>query len=472
MILKNFIKQAFFKDIRFWIIFFFIIRLYGITNPPLEVAHNWRQTTVTMVARNFYETSPDILYPRVDFAGDKSGITGMEFPVLNYLIYLVSLVFGYSHWYGRIINLIISSIGVLFFYKIINKYFDKNVAFYSSIVLLSSIWFAYSRKIMPDTFSMSLTLIGFYFGTNYLDTKSKRFYNLILYFIFTLIGIISKLPSGYILILFLLFFVDKNISLTSKILFSATTILLIVPIVLWYFYWVPYLVYIYGFWHFFMGKEMSQGLNEICHNMNDTLAHFYDSALKYIGFSIFVFGLCIGFLQKNKMLLFIFLFSFLAFLIVIFKAGFTFSHHAYYIIPFVPIMALVCGYGLTKIVHQKIILIVITAIMLEGILNQQHEFFLKDKEIAIASLEKILDKFSNRKDLIVINSNDNPTPMYFSHHKGWLASNAQIVDENFMSAIKERGCKYVIILKQYLGTKVNLRYELVYNNEHYSIYKL
>ena len=36
------------KDIRFWIIFLFLLRLYGITNPPLEVGHNWRQTTVAM----------------------------------------------------------------------------------------------------------------------------------------------------------------------------------------------------------------------------------------------------------------------------------------------------------------------------------------------------------------------------------------------------------------------------------------
>ncbi|MFM6983581.1 MAG: hypothetical protein ACKOXF_05580, partial [Chitinophagaceae bacterium] len=78
------------KDIRFWIIVFFIVRLYGIMFPPLEVSHNWRQTTVTMVARNFTEDGAHLLYPKIDIAGEKSGITGMEFPVLNYLIYLVS----------------------------------------------------------------------------------------------------------------------------------------------------------------------------------------------------------------------------------------------------------------------------------------------------------------------------------------------------------------------------------------------
>lgn len=109
------------KDIRFWIILLFIIRLYGIKLPPLEVSHNWRQTTVTMVARNFYENNSNIFYPQIDIAGEKSGITGMEFPLLNYTIYLISKIFDYQHWYGRLINLILSSIGIYYFYKLIKN---------------------------------------------------------------------------------------------------------------------------------------------------------------------------------------------------------------------------------------------------------------------------------------------------------------------------------------------------------------
>jgi len=58
----NLLSNKLFSDIRFWILIFFAIRLFGITNPPLEIAHNWRQTTVTMVARNFYETKTNIFY--------------------------------------------------------------------------------------------------------------------------------------------------------------------------------------------------------------------------------------------------------------------------------------------------------------------------------------------------------------------------------------------------------------------------
>ncbi len=85
---------------------------------------------MTMVARNFYEVNNNIFYPRLDIDGEKTGVTGMEFPVFNYAIYLLSLVFGYEHWYGRLINLLITSIGIYFFYKTIKKYFDEELAFF------------------------------------------------------------------------------------------------------------------------------------------------------------------------------------------------------------------------------------------------------------------------------------------------------------------------------------------------------
>ena len=97
------------KDIRFWIFLFFLVRLFGITDPPLEAMHSWRQALTNMIARNFLEVSPNIFFPRIDTAGDLTGIIGSEFPLLSYLVFLVSEIFGYEHWYGRLINLIISS---------------------------------------------------------------------------------------------------------------------------------------------------------------------------------------------------------------------------------------------------------------------------------------------------------------------------------------------------------------------------
>ena len=118
-----------------------------------------------------------------------------------------------------------------------------------------SIWFTYSRKIMPDTFSMSLILASIYYGTNYFQSNSKRVLNLCLYFLLTTLGMLSKLPSAYLLSIFVLFVFDKKNELSKKILFSFISILSLIISVSWYFYWVPHLVETYHFWYFFIKAQ-------------------------------------------------------------------------------------------------------------------------------------------------------------------------------------------------------------------------
>jgi hypothetical protein len=83
----------------YWVLLFFgMVQLVGITDPPLEMAHSWRQSFTAMVTRNYVENGMDWLHPRIDMAGEKSGIVGAEFPLFNYLSMLLSRCFGYQHW--------------------------------------------------------------------------------------------------------------------------------------------------------------------------------------------------------------------------------------------------------------------------------------------------------------------------------------------------------------------------------------
>ena len=459
-----------FSDIRFWIVLFFVLRLFGITDPPLEVAHNWRQTTVTMAARNFAETDNNILYPRIDIAGEKTGITAMEFPVLNYLIYLASLVFGYAHWYGRLINLIISSIGILFFYKILKKYFSESLAFNSSFILILSVWFTYSRKVMPDTFSMSFIFMAFYYGSNYLD-KKQNLKNLLLYLFFALLGVLSKLPSAYILILFFPFILDKKISVKTKFFFVLVSGVVVSGLALYYFVWTPHLTEQFGFTHFFMGKPVMDGFMEICQHLDEAFEKFYEEALEYLGFLLYLAGIFFIIKTKNRTLLYVFSLASLGFLVIMFKAGFAFYHHSYYIIPFAPIMALVAAFTLEQIKNKKIVIALLSLVLIEAILNKNHDFYIKENHMAIMELEGRLDALGDKNDLILINSNNVPTPMYFAHRKGWVEFNEKVADQNFISEIKEKGLKYIVILKRAFGTEIHLDYKKVFEDENFCIYK-
>lgn len=459
-----------FSDVRFWILLTLLIRMIGITDPPIEIGHNWRQTTVTMVARNFLETDANILYPRIDIAGEKTGITGMEFPVFNYTIYLISNLFGYQHWYGRLLNVVISSLGVWFFYLLITRHFGAKIAFRATLVFLFSIWLSYSRKIMPDTFAVSLVIIGMYYFSNFI--KKSTYFHLIIGTILITLGILSKLPAGVVFTPFLLFLFSKKITLSTKSIILVSFSVILIPVIWWYFYWVPFLNTTFGFWHFFMGKSLSEGFQELTSNLPDFLEKFYGTSIFYIGFIVFVVGIFFTIKHKLHAIKWTLGISFFAILIIMLKSGQTFAHHTYYMIPFLPAMALVAGVGLASFRYKTISAILLIAIIAEGTLNQIADFRIPQSHLSLLELESELSAFSDTKDLIAINSGEVPTPMYFAYRKGWVETNQNLLNEEYISELKMKGLRFIVVLKNGFGTETSLPYPIQLENKNYLIYSL
>ena len=466
-------KEKFAPDIRFWILLFFVFRLYGITNAPLEIGHSWRQSLTNMIARNFLEVNNTILYPRIDMDGNKTGIIASEFPFFNYLIYLVSELFGYAHWYGRLINLSVSSIGVFYFFKLLKRFFTEELAFYASLILLSSIWFAFSRKSMPDTFCMSIVIIGVYYGFQYV--YEKRLSHLFAFFLFSVLAVLCKIPALYLLSVLAIPLFDKQIAFSLKRNIVLTGIALLFVTYAWYFYWVPYLLAAYGFQLYFP-KQFIEGILELIAYAPHTLEKFYFSALQsFIAFIAFVAGLILIVKRKERTALFIYIISTLFFILFIIKTGFVFSVHNYYVIPYVPVMAFVAGFAILEIKSQKWKVCVVTLIIIEGILNQQHDFRIKDSEKYKLTLEAIADRVSSKNDLIAINGDKNPQLMYFIHRKGWSVSMQQLLDVPYLSGIKDAGCKYLFLDKHKLElpvTALKLNFISVFENEDFVVYSL
>lgn len=454
-------------DIRFWVFFFFIIRLVGITNPPLETGHNWRQSLTCMIARNFYEDRANILYPAIDYAGSHSGIIGSEFPFYNYLIYLVSVIFDYTHWYGRLINLIVSSLGIYFFYLLVRNLTNKKIAFNSAIIFLSSIWFAFSRKTMPDTFSISLVIIGLYYGYTYIVSGLKL--KLLLFFLLTTLGVLCKIPAlSLISVLCVLFFM-KSVPIQRKIPIGILTLVCIGIISLWYFYWVPHLVSRFNNQLYFP-RDFLVGLKEIIPLTGDFSKNFYFNALQsYIAFLFCLVGVFITFSGNNTYLKLGVLIVSGVFFLFILKTGIVFPLHNYYVIPIVPLMALMAGAGLEK-VKDRYQYILLSLIMLEGIFNQQHDFFLKKSELYKMEVEELTATNTKNDDLIVINGGQSPQEIYLAHRKGWTVSNEKI-DSASLHLYKDAGASFLIINRRTYPGQINYL-PLIANGSDYSLYRL
>ena len=459
------------------ILLFFLIRLYGISNPPLERNHNWRQATTNMYARNFLEVDNNIFYARVDMAGELSGITAKEFPLFNYCIYLCARVFGWQHWYGRLINLMVSSFGVWFFYLLVKKYLEprlpalERLAFYACIFLLAGIWFGHSRAILPDTFSSSLVLAGLYFGLEYL--YQAKWQHLAFFFVLAAAGTLSKLPSGFLLAALVLPLLSHEVPKPRKfgLAFAGGVILSMAG--WWYFYWIPHVVHTYGFEHYPM-RDLLTGFREILSDLPETAERFYVSATKgFTFFGLYLGGLVLVILRRYRLLLRLWLLLSFVFLFYMFKAGASFYHHNYYVVPFAPVMSLVAAVSICEIKTPKWRVLLLMAVLAEGIGNQQDAFRIRADEQPKLTLEAIADSLSQPAARVAFYTEDgNPQELYFAHRKGWVCNSHEILNPDYLALLRSKGGELLFVNKKQWSRKVWPDLPKVYEDKHYVVFSL
>ena len=137
--------------------------------------------------------------------------------------------------------------------------------------------------------------------------------------------------------------------------------------------------------------------------------------------------------------------------------------------PFIPFMAFSAGAAINRS-KRWILVIILLAIGIEGITRKWEDQFIKSGR-EIEHLESSIASIVQPDDLIVVNSNEYPTPLYFAHRKGWLASNDQLQKPKFIERLKQKGCRYALVLKKRFGTEVNLPYERSLETDLFILYK-
>jgi hypothetical protein len=465
----SFFRQNWFSDIRFYIGILFLLRLWGITNPPVDGNHGWRQSLTCMVARNLVEVDSNPLYPRADqFGGDKTGIFGGEFPLLQELIAGVSSVFGYDHWYGRLINLIVTSIGIYLFYLLLAMWTSQRTAFYSTLFLLLSLWFMFGRKIMPDTFSVSLTIAGVYFAS--LFAKSQKWHHLVWVFLLFTLGGLSKLPAAFVFILIPFITLSSSLSVLKKVSLFAVTGIASVIVLWWYFIWNPHLVNTFGSNIMFV-KSFGEGFFELSQESHQLMEKFYFACTQsYLATLVCLIGL-IWILVKERGLRWpiISLLGMLSLFMV--KVGGVFAVHNYYMIPFAPLYALGGGYLLSNIKLQKISIAILFIVAVESMTHQIGDLSYPHKRAYKLELESIVNSILEKGETIALVSDINPLEMYCSHRKGWLVWPDEVVKASKIKELAAAGCRLVVVNKVNYK-EVFLEEKLVFENENYRIYSI
>ena len=169
------------------------LRLYQITQPFTD-AFSWRETSVAMMAENFYRKDWNIFYPEVNWSGPGPGYQGREFQTVSYLAALFYLVVGQHDWVGRGVALLFGLWGIFALYQLVRRVWDEEHALAGAAVMAvlpGSVFI--ERSFLPDPAMVALVVTSFWMFVTYLQTGRSRY--LLLAGVIGAWGFCTKIPG-------------------------------------------------------------------------------------------------------------------------------------------------------------------------------------------------------------------------------------------------------------------------------------
>jgi 4-amino-4-deoxy-L-arabinose transferase-like glycosyltransferase len=455
------------SSIFFWIALFFLVHLIGIWNPPIEAAHSWRQATGLMVARNYFEGNTSFWYPMVDETSGGTGIIGMEFPLMYYIQGKLGVLFGFHAGIGRLLNVLISTLGLVYFFALVRRFTSEKTAFYSTLLLMVSCFFMYSRKVMPDTEALAVYLMGIYYFFEAL--RFGRWKDVLLSFMMLSLGLLLKI-SVLPLLAFVVFAYVKTSNEPKKPGVFLIPFLSLIPACIWYFIWNPYLAEHFGSWYN-LGGGLVDGSRAFLESPFLLLQQLvFHPFVSYLAFALCLYGIIrivkhgVSWEWKLSLPLFLLLFTGYAL-----KSGVIFLTHEYYILPAVPLLAILGGYALSTL--GKYAWVLMLCISIEAIGNQLYDFRLNSSEAYKLGLGPIADRYISTDALVAINGNSNPQELYLLGRKGWNLSDETLRQKAMVNELRGKACSYLVINKRTLPSLPDFG-TIIYDGVDYQIIQL
>ena len=195
MVIRN-ITSRLFAD--YWPIVTILIiaaalRLDNVTQPFVD-DNAWRESSVAMMAQNFYQRSWNIFYPEVNWVGPGPGYQGREFQTISYSAALLYTLFGRHDWIGRCLAVTFGLLGIFALYQLVRLLWNQQLAItaaalmtvYTGVIRLE-------RSFLPDPAMVSLVVTSFWMLTLYLKTDERRY--LVLAVVIGALGALTKIPG-------------------------------------------------------------------------------------------------------------------------------------------------------------------------------------------------------------------------------------------------------------------------------------
>jgi len=336
------------RSILFLLVFFSIFFITGLNKTlPLrpQSIHQWAQCDRASVALNFSRDTYNILKPQIHFQSRGDGITGMEFPFVNYTVGMLYRIFGFHEFIYRVVMSIIITLG-LFAAFMMSFLLIKNIyyAFYSVLLfLLSPVLLYYTPNFIPDTASLGLMLIAWYIYIKWRTQPSLKFIFLLILIItlsclIKITGIISVITMIIITLLELLQKNKYGIEKSSLIRILASLFIPLLLTTIWYYY-ANWLSIKHGSAAFLLHWRPVKDIDQVFYFLSEIKKTWFKQYYSKYFYYFLVFTIPILILMRkhcNMLLLRITLLLWMGNIIFFILMLEQFPNHDYYIIALLP----------------------------------------------------------------------------------------------------------------------------------------
>lgn len=333
-------------------------------NKDLIGVHVWRQTQTQWNTVNFYRHDMNILNPRTStFDNNGNDISRFEFPIMQWLVALMMKIFGDAIIVTRLCYFtvgVFASLGIYRILKMLTGHLMGSM-FGTWAFTFSPVFFYYTINPLPDTFALFAAIWFLYYFFKF--RKTKQLSCIAYSAIFLMLAGFAKLQ--YLMFASVMFiYLLQNIKqrLTYKIILIY--LIAVLPVAAWYMYVIPS----WGDNGILFGifkKFDSEKYNAILEYHKKIM--FPDILMNEMTTYMFVAG-CFFLLFYRRLwriefwMLFVGALTCVAYWLL--ELNMIDVIHDYYMMPFLPFLYIVIGYGFVCLWRRDIIFKIIVLVFI------------------------------------------------------------------------------------------------------------
>lgn len=423
-----------------------------------DLTHLGRQVDTAMVARNFVEEDPNILLPRIDRRGALTGITGMEFPLYNYLVSLVYRVIGVRDAAGKWLALAFAAAAAVVFFRLAERLLGAPAARYATVALLTSeLLFKHATMFLPETLALWLHLASVWFFVRYLDEPRRDALLAAAGACFAVATLVRPYHGAGGVFMALLAFERYGWGLLRAPRWYVFGLASLAPMALWYKLYVPRLIADYGIQAFYMGQSIGETWSELVSGavpLPRLPLLLFDSYLNwfYLGviaaYIIFRGRGGVGPPTQAGIVRLALWTAGLTFVLLVATTGEHFTGHAYYMMPLAPYLCLALGAWMECLAPVSRVRVALwTALPFVVVLAQASTNYAKTlKGNPLHQLETFVDAHVPAAARVITNGDGRPT-LYFAHRKGWGVPPRDLLDPAKIAALRDQGASHLVLVE-------------------------